>query len=594
MGKQAVIEKLPRSAGVLLMCLCLLHPALAHAKTNPVIPAVNLIAPKEVRDVLKEFFVLPEAMLADESERAVFMRRAQREIPELLATEGYFSGKVVLRGVADDGVLELEVLPGARTLVSEVSIEFRGDLALDEASRNARAQQLRAAWKLPVGKPFRAGDWDEAKTDLQAQVAARDYAAALLVESAAQVDAAKAVARLRIVIDSGPRYVFGALQVSGLERYEELMVTRNTTFSRGEPYQRGKLLSFQTKLQNQPQFASVVVNLDTAAATANPAGDGAVTAPVKVKVVEALSRKITLGVGYSTNNGVRNEATYQSYNFLNQAWTLNGSLLLEKNRQNFSTGLDTPPNPLGYRLLWKGSSEKTQIEGLETRLDKFGVTRSRTLYGIETGIGLNWQEEQRLPTGGIRETDQALVLDWRWYRREVDDPLAPMSGELTEIRVGGASKALLSDQDFMRGYIRHQAWMPLGKNDVISLRLEAGFTAASSRLGIPQEYLFRVGGTQTVRGFAYQSLGVSEGSAIVGGRAMTSTSLEYTHWFGNFGVALFTDAGGAADTVPELRLSQGSGYGVRWHSPVGPLALDIARGKGEPQSRIHFAIAVAF
>ncbi len=580
---------------MLLLCVCLIHPALAQAKTKSLIPAVNLIAPKEVREVLKEFFVLPEALLADESERAVFMRRAQREIPELLATEGYFSGKVVLRDVADDGVLELEVLPGARTLVSEVSIEFRGDLALAEASRNARVQQLRAAWKLPAGASFRAGDWDEAKTDLLAQVAGRDYAAARLVESGAQVDAAKAVARLHIVIDSGPRYVFGALQVSGLERYEEIMVSRNTTFSRGEPYQREKLLSFQTKLQNQPQFASVVVNLDTAAGVINTdSGASVVTAPVKINIIEALSRKITLGVGYSTNNGVREEATYQSYNFLNQAWTLNGALLLEQNRQTFSTGLDTPPNPLGYRLLWKGSSEKTQIEGLETRLDKFGVTRSRTQYGIETGIGLNWQQEQRLPSGGIRETDQALVLDWRWYKREVDDPLAPMTGELTEIRVGGASKSLLSDQNFVRNYVRHQAWIPLGKNDVISLRLEAGFTAASTRFGIPQEYLFRVGGTQTVRGFAYQSLGVSEGSAIVGGRAMTSTSLEYTHWFGNWGVALFTDAGGAADTVPELRLSQGSGYGVRWHSPVGPLALDIARGKGEPQSRIHFAIAVAF
>lgn len=575
-----------------MLAVCLLLPSWAQAQKISGLKAVNLIAPKEVSALLEEFFVLPADVLAGETERAVFMRRAQREIPDLLATEGYFSGKVMLRAVSDDGVMEVEVLPGERTRVGEVNIEFRGDLAQVEGARLARAQQLRAEWKLPPGEPFRAGDWDTAKSDLLAQLAREDYAAARLVESSARVDAGKASASLRVVFDSGPRYLFGEVKVSGLERYETLMVTRQVTFGGGEPYRRDKLLQFQTALQNQPQFASVVVALDNAAGVA--AADGAVSAPVKVKIAEALSRKITLGVGYSTNNGLREESTYQSYNFLNQAWTLNGALVLEQNRQNFAVGLDTPPNPLGYRLLWKASSEKTQIEGLETRLDKFGVTRSRNRYGIETGVGIYWQQEQRLPAGGIRETDQALVLDWRWYRRDVDDPLAPMTGELTEMRLGGASQSLLSDQDFLRAYIRHQAWMPLSKKDVVSLRLEGGYTAAYTRLGIPQEYLFRVGGTQTVRGFAYQSLGFEEGDAIVGGRVMACSSLEYTHWFGNFGAALFTDAGGAADTLPRLNLSLGYGYGVRWHSPVGPLALDIARGRGEPDSRVHFAIAVAF
>ena len=75
---------------------------------------------------------------------------------------------------------------------------------------------------------------------------------------------------------------------------------------------------------------------------------------------------------------------------------------------------------------------------------------------------------------------------------------------------------------------------------------------------------------------------------------MINGSLEYTHWFGNWGSALFYDVGDAADTVPEIHMSQGYGIGVRWRSPVGPLALDFARGKGQPDTRIHFSIAVAF
>lgn len=554
------------------------------------ISAAVIDVPDELRPLLTKHFKIPETLLLTDAERGVFVRRAQREIPELLATEGYFSAQVNLGAVSDAGVVNLQVLPGARTTVGALLIEFRGDL---QQTAEARAQQIRNTWSLPVGKAFRSEAWERAKTELLASVASEDYAAARVVSSAAEVDVEQAIAKLHVVIDSGLRYQFGTLNVSGLERYEPLLIERHTTFSSGQPYRRSLLLEFQARLQKLPQFSSIIVNLDTAAAKENGAQTARV-APVQVQVVEAKSRKLSFGVGYSTNNGVRNELNYQSYNFLNQAWTLNGAVVAEQNRQNAALAVDTPPNPLGYRLLWRASGERTDIQELITRRDKFGVTRTRNQFGIETGVSLNWQQERRSPTGGIRETDQALVLDWHWYRRVVDDPLAPMDGSLTEIKVGGGSKSFASDQDFLRSYARHQSWIALGAHDVLSLRAEAGYTASTSRLGIPQEYLYRVGGTQTVRGFAYQSIGFLEGGAVVGGRAMNTLSAEYTHWFGNWGAAAFVDVGAAADTAPTLKWYRGHGLGARWRSPVGPLALDAARGQGEPGTRVHFAIAVAF
>ena len=563
-------------------------PGLALAKANN-IPAVDLIAPESVRELLAKYFILPDNLLANENERAIFMHRAQREIPELLSTEGYFSSSVTLQSVTPAGVLQLKVTTGQRTLVTAVNIEFRGELAL--AQNALRAKQLQAEWSLQPGTPFRAAAWDEAKADLLAQVASRDYAAAHLVESSAQVDPIKASAILHVVIDSGPRFMFGELQTSGLERYEKSLVSRRAGFRSGQPYERKLLLAFQNQLQNMPQFSSVLVNFDT-----NTGGNntGPLTVPVKVHIVEAQSRKLSLGIGYSTNSGVRNQVGYQSYNFLNQAWTLNGAWVFEQNTQTLSTVLDTQPNPLGYHLTWNASGEKTQIQGLDTRTYKFGATRSRTQFGIDTGIGLNWEREQQIPLGAISISVQALVLDWHWNRSAVDNPLFPMSGSMTQLLVGGAGKSAISDQDFVRSYFRQQIWLPLGQSDVATLRIEGGYTAATSRLGIPQDYLFRVGGTQTVRGFAYQSLGIPDGDAIVGGRVMATGSAEYTHWFGQLGAALFSDVGGVADVLPELHLSQGYGIGPRWRSPVGPLALDFARGKGQPGIRMHFSIAVAF
>lgn len=551
-------------------------------------PGITLSAPESIQALLKTHFELPSTPMSDETARASFIRRMRLEIGELLATEGYFAPTVTLHPARPDGVMAVEVVPGPRTLVSRLNIVFKGDLVADDPEHRARVERLRAAWILGIGAPFRSQDWEEAKAALLSGVAREDYAAAQIALSQAEVDPATARAQLMVVVDSGPAFRFGDLAVSGLDRYGKSLVARAAPFHTGDPYRRDLLLTFQARLQSMPQFSSVLVSIEPDVSTHE-------AAPVHVVLDEAKPRRVAIGIGYSTNNGARSEINYLNHNFLDRAWNLNSGLRLEQNRQTLSAGVDTLPDEDGYLLSWGAGGEATLIEGLQTTRKKLGVTRSRTLGRIETRLGVNWQQENRKPAGGIQESNQALVLDWQWHRRAVDDPLYPRRGNVTEIRVGGGSRELLSDHDFLRSYARHQIWWPVGERDVISLRGEGGYTAASSRLGIPQEYLFRTGGSQTVRGYAYQSLGVHEGAAVVGGRTLATGSVEYTHWLGNnWGAALFADVGGAADVLHDLRLSAGYGSGARWRSPVGPLALDLAWGRETRALRLHFSIAVAF
>jgi len=551
-------------------------------------PFITLSAPESVRELLKNHFELPATPLADDTARASFMRRAEREIGELLAAEGYFAPTVTAHPAAPAGALTIEVAPGPRALVSQLNIEFKGDLAADAPEHRARIAQLRAAWPLGIGAPFRSQEWEEAKAALLSSVAREDYAAAQIALSQAEVDPASASVRLMVVIDSGPAFRFGDLSVSGLQRYDSSLVTRLAPFHTGTPYRRDLLLAFQARLQNMPQFGSVAVNIEPDISTHE-------AAPVQVALSEAKPRRVAIGIGYSTNNGARSEINYLNHNFLDRAWNLNTGLRLEQNRQTVSAGIDTLPDGNGYLLSWGAGREATQIEGLETVRKKVGVTRSRTQGRIETRVGINWQQEDRNPAGGIIESDRALAPDWQWHRRAVDDPLYPRRGSVTEFRVGGGSREFLSGQNFLRSYARHQIWLPLGERDIFSLRGEAGFTAAPSRLGIPQEYLFRAGGSQSVRGYAYQSLGVQEGAAVVGGRVLATGSAEYTHWFSrNWGAALFADTGDATDVLHDLHLSTGYGSGVRWRSPAGPLALDLAWAREAHALRLHFSIAVAF
>jgi translocation and assembly module TamA len=573
---------------VFFAAVLLLAGGSAGAQSGADATTVVLAAPDSIRAFLTEHLDLPAHLPDDDTARAAFARRAIGEVSELLATEGYFAPRVNVRTANGERTLHVEVTPGPRTLVGAVDIEFRGDLSGAGDARPARRAALRAAWALGVGEAFRSPAWEAAKAALLAAVAGTDYAAAQIVESAAEVDPESARARLHLVLDSGPAYRFGATTVSGLARYDRQLVDRLAPFRPGAPYRRDQLLSFQSRLQSTPYFHSVMV-------TADPDTAQGTTLPVHVALIEAHARQVGLGLGYSTNSGARSELNYRNRDFLGSAWNLSSGLRIEQNKQSLFSDVETQPDALGYRLSLGPRAEASDIEGLISTRQVLGVGRSRTQGQIETRLGLDWQREHQRPSGGTEQDDRALALVWRWIQRSVDDPLKPRSGHLIELRLAGATQRLLSDQDFVHSHLRVQTWWPLGERDTFSLRGEAGVTAARSRSGIPQEYLFRAGGTQSVRGYNYQSLGVHDGSAVVGGRALATGSAEYTHWFtADWGGALFADAGNAGDRWRELKPVHGYGLGARWRTPAGPLALDLAWGEEVKRWQVHFSVAVAF
>ena len=160
--------------------------------------------------------------------------------------------------------------------------------------------------------------------------------------------------------------------------------------------------------------------------------------------------------------------------------------------------------------------------------------------------------------------------------------------------VGGAPSALAT-RPFLRGIISGSFFIPAGRNDDILLRAQAGRVLAASREGIPSAFLFRTGGDQTVRGYAFESLGVQQGAAIVGGRRMIVMSAEYTRWIGeSWGIAGFVDAGNAWDDTTLFRAALGYGLGARVRTPIGPIRADLAYGQQTHQLRLHFSVGFSF
>ncbi len=548
---------------------------------------VTLSAPSSIDALLRENFELPDAPIADKTSQHVFLRRAKREISELLATEGYFSPTVTLNGRQEEDI-EIIIKPGPRTLVGDVTIEFKGELNASTMAQQKRIEQLRKAWLLKTGEPFRSQDWEEAKAKLLSDIKQEDYAAAEIINSQAIVDPDNKSVQLIVVVDSGPVFYFGELIVTGLDRYQDTKIENFLPFKPGDPYRRELLFYFQNALQKVANFSSVSVSIDTDRSSHK-------AAPILVQLSEKKSKRIAIGGGYSSNNGGRGEVNFRQYNFLDRALNLNSTLRLEQKRQTFFTGINTLPNQDNIQYSLDSRLQRTDIEDLETINQRVNFIRSYLTKTTRRQLGLSWQREEKKPSGGIKEINKALVIDWQWRKYIVDNPLYVRQGSISELRIGGATQQVSSDQDFLRTYARQQFWLPVGKRDVLFIRGEVGFTVADSRFGIPQEYLFRAGGIHSVRGYDFMSLGVREGDAIVGGRTLATGTIEYTNWiFDKWGGAVFTDIGNAADSWQKFNPSVGYGVGLRWRSPAGPLALDLARGHETGVLRFHFSISVAF
>ena len=541
--------------------------------------AIDLRAPDGIVDLLAPH--LPEETAPGAGGRA----RLQRMVGEILATEGYFSPQIEFTEA--DEALQLTVEPGPRTLIAAVEVTVDGPLAA------TTRQALIDGWALPVGQPFRQEDWNTAKQQLLSALLAENHAAARLVDSQATIDPATRQARLLARYDSGPPFRFAELKIVGLERYQPDLVERhNRTVRPGEPFREADLRALQTALQATPQFGSVQVRIDR---DTPPGPDGVVTAPVTVQLRERPAHRLSFGAGISSNTGARVETNFQTADLFGQAWELNTGLRLEQRMQTAYADVFFPPDASQRRNSIGVMAQATDIQNLRTERIAIGAQQTWRRDQLETRLSLVWQDERVEPQGAMTSYNQALVPNVSWIWRHIDNRLDPRDGIVLQGQVGGATKAVLSDQDFVRLLGRFQYFVPVGRLDTLMLSGAVGYTIADSRSGIPQEYLFRTGGTGSVRGYSYESLGVREGSAVVGGRYMANATAEYTHWFDDqWGAAVFVDAGDAVDDLNNVSLAVGYGLGVRRRTVAGPIAVDLAYGEQSDSLRLHFSLSIAF
>lgn len=553
---------------------------------------VRIDAPNGLAKLLKDNLDLVRFASRDDIGDAQFehlVATVGAQVQELTSTEGYFSPVTHVDVTTVNGKRDVRVTvaSGPRTHIRNLDVEFTGPI-LEQAPQ--RVTQLRNAWELPVDAPFRQADWDQAKNDTLFQLGQKRYHAAKMSFSRAVIDADSDTASLAATFDSGPAFTLGPLVISGTRRYPEQIIRNVNPLEEGEPFDADRLQELQRQIQATPYFSNVIIEV-----TEDPSK--AERAPVEVKVREFPTQRVQSGVGYTTDTGASVNGRYSYYNLFGRAWTFDTQARLEQYRQGGYAEIAMPPDSTAYTNSTRASYERTYLNGLDQRSAQIGIKRARSRERYDWAYTLDWYHTDERPDGGTRFVNKALVPAFAWNRRDVDDLIFPRKGNIINTQIGFAAKPVLTDQSFARLYGRIRQYFPVGQRDLVLARLELGAVITNGNSDrIPSSLLFFAGGTSSIRGYNFQSIGRQQNGTTFPTKYLGSASLEYQRWVTrDWGGAVFWDVGTATDDYRHpTPLYHGVGFGVRWRSPVGPVNVDLGYGVRDRRLRPSISLGVAF
>ncbi len=522
----------------------------------------------------------------------------ESEVLAILRSKGYFNGKALVQVAPDRKRVSVDVRAGPRTTVNQMSLEISGP-----AKDNKQVLEFALSrWQLPEGSFFDTTVWQSSKRNLIEALHQQGYLRAKVESSKARVDPDLTAASVSVTVHSGERLQFGDLDVTGLERYDLLTVADLRPFTEGDPYTLDVLLLYQARLRSSGYFKDVLVLPRLDLVEQDPS---LVQVPIRVELTERESKRAAVGIGYSTDEGPRGQLGLEHRDLFNRNWQLESALVVSAKRQRAFANIRTPYDRDNYFNGFGGRVEREDIEGLVSTSSNTYIGRGRRIGSIETFLSLQFQtEEQRISPGSDAEgrtfSQKALVLGYSWNLRRLDSTIDPRSGYTISTQISGAREDWLSDQSFIRLYTRAIRFQPLPadsafRNGTLVLLGEVGLVSAESRDGIPSENLFRTGGAQTIRGYAYRSLGAIDAGATVGGRYALLGSVEYQHRMSDlYSLATFFDYGNAVDSRKDYVPFAGYGIGARFRTPVGPVNLDLAYGHQARRLRLHFSVGYTF
>ncbi|EGQ7766600.1 outer membrane protein assembly factor [Vibrio parahaemolyticus] len=511
-----------------------------------------------------------------------FQARLDQSITEAFNALGYYHAKISYSISEGNDELIVNIHKGLPVKIKVMDVVISGEAKEDEEFANLIAKS-----PLKVGRILNQGEYDSLKSGIRNLALQRGYFNGDFKLNKLEVIPELNEANVRLHYDSGIRYHFGPVEITGSQIWEN-RVESMRPFEIGEPYLVSDVGEYNQNLSNTDWFSSVFVEPDL-----SKLEDGR-ELPIKVSLAPAAKNQIETGIGYSTDTGVRGTLKWKKPWVSARGHSFNTALSLSKPEQTITAGYKIPLDDVlrEYYQLQFGLKhlDNRDTESLESNLavERHWLTDGgwhKTVYVRH----LYENFSQGLQDDGV----QFVLPGATFSRTRVRGGSMPMWGDKQSVTVEYGDPALLSETRVLR-LLGRSSWIRgIGENHRGLFRLEGGANITEEFEKLSPSLRFFAGGDNNIRGYGYESISpVDESGALTGAKYILSSTLEYQYRvYGNWWAATFYDIGDAFNDTPEWK--SGAGVGIRWASPVGPVSFDFAWGLDEKPNnefRIHFSL----
>jgi outer membrane protein insertion porin family len=420
-----------------------------------------------------------------------------------------------------------------------------------------------------------------------------------------RINSEKHLALVDFTVNESSKFTIDKINIVGLKRTREYVVTRELLFKPGDVVHYSKLQESQRKLYLTGLFQSVFIRTQAAANGDSTQKD------ILVDIKESISSELGAKIGYGSVEKVNGEVDMSTTNLAGTARQIGADIYASFIKRRVETSF-TEPWTFGTRF-------RTDINFFAEYLKEPGYNISR--YGGKLTVGrsfarnseislsyryenamLNHVKVTTLPSdfdSKIRSVTLSLTNDTR------DNLFNPTHGSYLEWSNDFAGAFLTGNYTFVRSVLIGKYFRQLRASTIVGSAITAGWMEYfGNSQDIPLNERFYAGGPNSLRAFNYHKVGPLQNNNVpLGGRYKLVWNVVEIRQsvYKIIGMTYFLDIGNIWYNISDAGIGDirsDAGTGIFANTAIGILrleyAFDLDRRSWEPPGKLYFSIGFAF
>ena len=518
--------------------------------------------------------------------------RLHEKAPEQIATAlepfGFYAPTIHsnLNTRGSPWIARYGVDPGRPTLVSRLDISVEG-----EAEQDSVFRETLVSLPLAEGDTLNHQAYETAKQTLGLLAADRGYFDAVWDSSLIRVDRDAFTAEIVLHLSSGPRFRFGDVTIDDMDWVDNDLLLPFVEFEAGDWYHSSYLRNLQSNLAGTTYFANVEV------IPRRDLADEELRVPIEIYARPRRTQRWEMGVGYGTDTGPRIRLSTEFRRLSRAGHFADFDARISAIEQSLTARYNIPVG-YPYPSLWTVTGRYGNIEWVTSKtLQGFvGLSFAHLRGDVREVLTLRYQRDDFSVAADTSASNLTQpIASWTWST--ADNRVYATRGIGGTLELRGAVDGFASSASFFRAVTSLKTIFPLREKFRGIVRADIGWIGTDQFRQLPPSIRFFAGGDRSIRGYQYKSLGpLNADDQVTGGNSLLVGNFEVEYRFlEKWSGAVFFDAGNAFNDF-QGKVALGTGFGVRWISPVGMVRIDFGFGLSKEGSpfRLHLGIGPDF